>query len=177
MKKLILFVCAISLVSLSVIGQDKAKEKKGVKSEGAHQAEYNANTQERDHAAEIDSRNATKGSQDQNTSDVGEEEANEESNDTENETNTAGVPSRDVSSSGSPGMATEDEALDGTNTMQRAKLNTAGSPIPGSRAASVRTSDNRKSGSARANESATKAKQPQAKESKTDTKGKKKKPA
>ena len=177
MKKNILFILVLCLATLTTIAQEKAKEKKGIKSEGAHQAEYNANTEERDHAADVDSRNATQGGNDQNLNDAGEQEANEDSNDAENETNTAGVPSRDVSSAGSPGVPSKNGAVDGTNTMQRAKLNTAGSPIPGSsgKTESARTSDTRKTGAARPSDAASKAKQPDVKNSKTDSKGKKKK--
>ena len=176
MKSIVLSLLVISLISITAYSQDKAKDKKGVKKEGAHQAEYNSNTEERDHAADIDSRNATKGANDENVNDVGEQEANENADDAQSETNTAGVPSRDVSSSGSPGVAAEG-ALDGTNTVQRAKLNTAGSPIPGSsKSAAVRSAANRKA-AASSSEAASKSKQAQPKASKDEVKSKKKKPA
>jgi len=175
MKKILLSFFILSVFAITVSAQDKAKEKKGVKQEGAHQAEYNSNTEERDHAADIDSRNATKAKGDERINDAGEQEANEESADAENETNTEGVSTKDASSSGSPAVPSEDEELDGTNTVQRAKLNTAGSPIPGGgRNASVKPADNRNAAVARASQTSTKAKAQSKAEKSTDTKNKKK---
>lgn len=124
MKRII--IIAISACFLSIAAQ--AQEKEGVKREGAHQSEYNSDAQdERDHTAEIDSR-----VQPSEEGDNGNADPGNQVQDASSAANTAGVDSRTVSSAGSPGILMSEETPDGTNTMQRASLNIAGSPIPGS---------------------------------------------
>lgn len=101
-----------------------AQEAEGVKPEGAHEAEYNSDAQDRDHSGEIDSR--VQPSEDSEGGDF-----ERESHDPDQAANTSGVTHRTVSSSGSPAILMTEEVPDGTNTMQRATLNTAGSPVPG----------------------------------------------
>jgi hypothetical protein len=111
-----LAICGLALTSA------KAQEREGVKDEGAHEAEYNANAQERDHSGELDSRGGEGGSG----------EAGSQSQDASSRANTAGTDTRTVSPAGSPAVLMSDsDQPDGTNTMQRATLNIAGSPLPG----------------------------------------------
>lgn len=106
-----------------------AQEKEGVKREGAHQSEFNSDAQDRDHTGEIDSR-----VQPSEDGDNGNADPANQVQDAASAANTPGTDSRTVSSAGSPGILMEDdENPDGTNTMQRASLNIAGSPIPGSK--------------------------------------------
>jgi hypothetical protein len=102
------------------------------KQEGAHEAEYNADSQDREGSGEIDSRIDPSANEDGNRVDAGEQD-----NVTGTTTPTINITptdTRTTSSAGSPGVLMEgDETPDGTNTMQRAKPNIAGSPVPGSK--------------------------------------------
>jgi hypothetical protein len=123
MKRLI-FIATI-LTSLTFI-QVAAQVKEGVKKEGAHEAEYNSDAQDKDGSAEIDTRNQ---SEDERT---GESDAGNQVHDASSAANTAGTDTKTTSASGSPAILMNDsEEADGTNTMQRASLNIAGSPLPG----------------------------------------------
>ena len=125
MKKIIILASIASVLSITA----NAQEKEGIKREGAHQSEYNADAQDdRDHSAEIDSR-----VQPSEEGDNGNADPGNQIHDAASAANTPGVDSRTVSSAGSPGILMSEETPDGTNTMQRATLNIAGSPIPGSR--------------------------------------------
>jgi hypothetical protein len=109
-----------------------AQEKEGVKNEGAHEAEYNTDAPVRDDGPEMNSMNLAK--DDEN----GEKKESEEESNANNSraSNTTGVDTRTTSSAGSPGIPMDDEKQsDGTNTMQRASLNIAGSPVPGEKPA------------------------------------------
>ena len=106
-----------------------AQEKEGVKREGAHEAEFNSDAQDRDHSGEIDSR-----VQPSEDGDNGNADPGNQIHDASSAANTSGTDSPTVSSAGSPAILMSDsETPDGTNTMQRASLNIAGSPIPGSK--------------------------------------------
>ncbi len=127
---LVIFLLGVGLISVN------AQEKEGVKSEGAHQSEYNADAQDREHTAEIDSR--------VQSSEDGEDDgdAGEQSQDASSYANTGGTDTRTTSSSGSPGiLMTDDEETDGTNNIQRATLNIAGSPIPGGQSSDSKKGD------------------------------------
>lgn len=111
---------AIGFLSIAFNGFSQDNE--GVKREGNHQSEYNADAQQRDNAAEYDSRDM----------ESKEEIGTERSEETQSTTIASGGGST-ASPSGSPGLLNENQKdTDGTNTMQRATLNTAGSPVPGS---------------------------------------------
>jgi hypothetical protein len=99
------------------------------KKEGAHQAEFNTESQD------VNSSGAREG---------GNENAEDQVQNAASPANTMGTDTRTVSSAGSPGiLMTDEESPDGTNTLQRASLNIAGSPVPGgtSKSAQVKTDD------------------------------------
>ena len=124
MRKSVLPIVLGMVLSIGAVAQ----EKEGVKREGAHQSEYNSDAQDRDHSAEIDSGVQPSEDGDNENSDPGNQV-----HDAASAANTPGTDTRTVSSAGSPGILMSDgEKPDGTNTMQRASLNIAGSPIPGS---------------------------------------------
>lgn len=105
-----------------------AQQSEGVKKEGAHQAEYNADAQDRDNSGEIDSR------QNGEANNAGTGDAGEQTNFGATVETVIITPAgtRTTSPSGSPGILMEDPStLDGTNTRQSAKPNIAGSPVPG----------------------------------------------
>jgi hypothetical protein len=108
-----------------------AQTKEGVKKEGAHQSEYNANATEREHSPEIDSRNPNHS--DSSSSDVGQQDNFEDNRHSDvNTPSPAGT--KTTSSSGSPGVLMGDHNTpDGTNTIQSATPNIAGSPVPGAK--------------------------------------------
>jgi hypothetical protein len=107
----IILLLFFALIAFSTVAQ----KKQGVKKEGAHEAEYNAVQQDSDA---------------QDDSDEGQGNSENQS-DPDQVANTSGTDTKVTSSSGSPAVEDETEALDGTNTMQRASLNIAGSPLPG----------------------------------------------
>ena len=122
-KKLFLFIGSVIATTTF------AQQSEGVKEEGAHEAEYNANAQDRDHSGEIDSRqngDAADGNQNAN--------AGEQTNFGATAENVIISPAgtRTTSPAGSPGVLMEDSSIpDGTNTKQSAEPNIAGSPVPG----------------------------------------------
>jgi hypothetical protein len=121
MKKLIigLTVCGLALLSA------RAQEREGVKKEGANEAEYNSEGQERDNSPEP-------GKRDQSTEKGKDSQgAGSQIQDASSAANTAGTDTRVTSPSGSPGVLMDEGNPDGTNTMQSATLNIAGSPLPG----------------------------------------------
>lgn len=108
-----------------------AQEKEGVKDEGAHEAEFNSDAQDRDHSGEIDSRVQPSEDREGRPADAGQQ-SNEEGEVAGDVNTTTGAMTRHASSSGSPGVMMDDEhERDGTNTMQRAELNVGGAPLPG----------------------------------------------
>lgn len=110
-----------------------AQQSEGVKQEGAHQAEYNADAQDRDHSGEIDSRQNGEANN-AGTGEAGTGDAGEQTNFGATVETVIITPAgtRTTSPSGSPGILMEDPStLDGTNTRQSAKPNIAGSPVPG----------------------------------------------
>jgi hypothetical protein len=112
MNFVLILIC--TFLTISSFGQ-----RPGVKKEGAHQAEYNAVLQDGDAKDNVES---NRNSPEADTVDA----------DPDQYANTSGVDSETSSSGGSPGMPMEDaNRPDGTNTMQRASLNIAGSPLPG----------------------------------------------
>jgi hypothetical protein len=130
MKKLIIPIAIISALTVTTL---HAQNEDGIKQEGAHEAEYNADSEVRDRSADVDSRvenNDTLRDQ----SNAGNQDNTERFNDEATAPSSPWGDSRTVSSSGSPGVLAKDEtATDGTNTMQKAEPNIAGSPIPGAR--------------------------------------------
>jgi hypothetical protein len=105
-----------------------AQEKEGVKNDRAQEAEYNADAPVRDNSSDVNSRDLAKEGEKAEKKESGEEDNTNNSN----QSNTTGTDTRTTSSAGSPGIPMEDERQsDGTNTMQRASLNIAGSPLPG----------------------------------------------
>ena len=122
--KLFYFILGLVLINTSLFAQ----ESEGIKEEGAHQAEYNANAQDRDHSGEIDSRQAADAPGDGDSTGVGDQTNFGATVETVIIT-PAGT--RTTSSSGSPGILMEDNSTtDGTNTRQSAQPNIAGSPVP-----------------------------------------------
>jgi hypothetical protein len=117
------------LLTAFFTGSVYAQEQQGVKDEGAHQAEYNSEAQDRDHSGEINSRSQSSEDIEGDNSDPGEQ-VSAAAVDTVGEADAVPVGTRTTSSAGSPGVLVED-GTDGTNTMQRAKPNIAGSPVPG----------------------------------------------
>lgn len=125
----------MSVAVISATGQ----EQEGVKDEGAHQAEYNADAQDRDHSGEIDSR--VQESEDREGAPVaaGEQTNREQPRES---VELAPTGTRTTSPSGSPGVLMEDgRYTDGTNTKQSAEPNIAGSPVPGDEGADSRESE------------------------------------
>lgn len=118
--------------SISFVLAFGQKETQGVKKEGAHQAEYNANAPEKDHSAEVDSRTLKDGKEEETGTASNSSQGDNSGGDAspEQTANTAGTDTRTTSSSGSPALLATD-GPDGTNTMQRATINIAGSPLPG----------------------------------------------
>ncbi|HLT74972.1 MAG TPA: hypothetical protein VKZ68_07790 [Ohtaekwangia sp.] len=126
MKSSALFL--IMFIGLSVVFAS-AQEKQGVKEEGAHQAEYNSDSQDRDHSGEIDSRVQPSEDQEGAPADAGDQDNSEP---TEENVEMTPTGTRTTSPSGSPGVLMEDEkSPDGTNTRPSAQPNIAGSPVPG----------------------------------------------
>ncbi len=116
----------ILFFSLSVVVAF-AQEKQGVKDEGAHQAEYNSDGQDRDRSDEIDSRVSE--NEGGTPADAGNQNNLEPAGENVELTPTG---TRTTSASGSPGVLMEDGTYpDGTNTKQSAEPNIAGSPVPG----------------------------------------------
>jgi hypothetical protein len=122
----------IFFLAVMTFTQGFAQEKKGIKKEGAHEAEYNANTQEREHGPEVDMRNREEGI---------DNNADDQSHDPNSPANTSGTDSRMASGAGSTAEPAEN-GTDGTNTMPRATLNTAGSPVPGGKSNSAESQTN-----------------------------------
>jgi hypothetical protein len=119
----------ISLIfGLFAAFQSNAQEQEA-KKEGARQAEFNTESQD------VNSSGAREG---------GNENPEDQVQDAASPANTMGTDTRTVSSAGSPGvLMADEESPDGTNTLQRASLNIAGSPVPGgtSKSARVKTDD------------------------------------
>jgi hypothetical protein len=127
MKKLII---PIALATLAFSGA-YAQNHEGVKKEGAHEAEYNADAQDRNHSGEIDSRVNNKDTTSDQSSTANQDNT-ERFNDQATAPSSPWGDSRTVSSSGSPGVLAKDQDVtDGTNTIQQAQPNIAGSPVPG----------------------------------------------
>jgi hypothetical protein len=119
----------IVILMMCVVGFSvNAQKQKGVKKEGAHQAEFNADGQQKDNDAQIESRNL-KEPRAGKSSIPGQDSVNV--NNAASASNTEGVDVMTTSPSGSPGIRANGGNPDGTNTMQRASLNIAGSPLPG----------------------------------------------
>jgi hypothetical protein len=134
-KRNIVFLIIGTFISLAAYAQ----QSEGIKDEGAHEAEYNADAQDRDHSGEIDSRQNDDVDGSENTTDVGEQ-----TNFGATVENVIITPAgtRTTSPSGSPGIRMEDPSMpDGTNTRQSARPNIAGSPVPD--ASEVKDSENR----------------------------------
>jgi hypothetical protein len=125
------YLVLLVFVALVTANKGMAQDKKGVKKEGAHQAEYNANAEKREHSPEIDSRNLNRS--DSTGPDVGEQ-SNFDDHKNSNLNTSSPAGTKTTSSSGSPGVLMGDHNTpDGTNTIQSATPNIAGSPIPGSK--------------------------------------------
>jgi hypothetical protein len=122
----IIFIVGLLFTVLPASGQEK-----GVREEGAHEAEFNAGGQDMDPGSNKDSGDL-------------DSDADAQSNDPDQAANTSGTDTRTTSSAGSPGILMEnDEVADGTNTMQRASLNIAGSPLPSQQSSKTRESGDR----------------------------------
>lgn len=108
-----------------------AQEKEGIKAEGAHEAEFNSDAQDRDASGEIDSRVQPSEDREGPPADAGNQQP-ENIKDASSGSVTVGTETRTASPSGSPGILVGNpDEVDGTNTVQRAKPNMAGSPVPG----------------------------------------------
>jgi|GEM_PF-4187978 hypothetical protein len=137
MRTIRLFI--LSVCSLFATGAI-AQQSEGVKEEGAHQAEYNADGQVRDASAEVDSRENGEPAE----VDAAAANAGEQTNLDAPAENVIITPTgtRTTSPSGSPGVLMDDPSVtDGTNTQQSASPNIAGSPVPGGSAGNGRDSN------------------------------------
>lgn len=127
MKTIRIFILSVcSLFATTAMAQ----QSEGVKEEGAHQAEYNADGQVRDASAEVDSRENGEPVE----GDAAAANAGEQTNLDAPAENVIITPTgtRTTSPSGSPGVLMDDPSVtDGTNTQQSASPNIAGSPVPG----------------------------------------------
>jgi hypothetical protein len=104
-----------------------AQERRPVKPQGAHEAEFNSGEQ-KERSGEDETIE---------THDAGEQDNTNKEALIDPGSNTVGTDVSTASPSGSPAIATEGAEPDGTNTMQRATLNIAGSPLPGRSKAST----------------------------------------
>ena len=153
MKNIIVWI--LLLLPIAGFSQQEDNVKKGIKKEGAHEAEYNANSDVKDRSADVDSRNGETTAGDRKDAET-TSKVNVEGT-TNNQTDT-----RTTSSSGSPYTLMDDGERDGTNNRQSATLNIAGSPLPGhAKAMSSKGNQNKSNGekpTAAQNNAATKKK-------------------